>query len=66
VIAKLCVRPTPRGSYVKLVPAEKKLAVELVHAFQSSGDSLNASIEQIKAKCSLFSTLCVSTYYRFQ
>jgi hypothetical protein len=34
VIAKLFVRPPPRGSYVKRVPAEKKLAVELVHAFQ--------------------------------
>jgi hypothetical protein len=66
VIAKLCVRPPPRGSYVKVVPTEKKLAVYLVHAFQSSGDSLNASIEQVKAKCSLFSTLCVSTYYRFR
>jgi hypothetical protein len=57
------LRPPPRGSYVKLVPAEKKLAVELVHAFQSSGDSLNASIEQVKAK---FSTMCVSTYHRFR
>jgi hypothetical protein len=66
VICKLFVRPALRGKYVKLVPSEKKIAVELVDAFHSAGHSLNAAIEQVKSKCTLFRTLCVASYKRFQ
>jgi hypothetical protein len=66
VICKLSVRLTLRGKYVKLAPSEKTIAAELVDAFRSAGHSLNAAIEQVKTKLTLFRTLCVASYKRFQ
>jgi hypothetical protein len=65
-MAKLIARPPVRGSYFKLVRLEKKLAVELVDACHSSGASLNDAIKEVNSKCTLFSTLCKSSYKRFK
>jgi hypothetical protein len=66
IILKLFVRPQLRGKYVKLVRSEKQLAVEMVDAYLSAGHGLRAAIEQVKSVCTLFNTLCVSSYTRFQ
>jgi hypothetical protein len=66
VLVSMTARPPLRGSYVRLVSSEKKLAVELVESYCSSGVSLNEAIKQVKSKCTLFSTLSKSAFKRFK
>jgi hypothetical protein len=49
-MAKLIARPPVRGSCAKLVRSEKKLAVELVDAYHSSGASLNDAIKEADSR----------------